>query len=119
MVRRKHLRQRPSDKVRSKLIYDDISIGKRLKALRCALGLSQVELCAQCGIPGPSWNAYERGKKRISVESLYDLTEAFDVTYSWVYVGNEDRLPDDLIKKLREYESSEKGEALPPARQRG
>lgn len=95
--------------------YSDAAVGERLRILRRAHGWSQIVACERTGIPTPSWNSYEMGKKRLSLESAIDVIAAVPgVDLDWLYLGIDKHLAPPLREKLRKHCKLD-GAALPPA----
>jgi transcriptional regulator with XRE-family HTH domain len=74
--------------------------GKRLSAMRQALGLSQAELCRAIGVSANRWNQYEKGERKITVEIAIKLQRKFGITLDWVYLGDPNMLPAILERLL-------------------
>jgi transcriptional regulator with XRE-family HTH domain len=72
---------------------DDTSaeaIGRRLKALRLGYGLTQEALTALLGYVskrGATWNRFETGAQRFTMDGYERLLTRFPVPYSWVFHG--------------------------------
>jgi len=52
------------------------TLGRNLKKLRTASGLSQEELAARAGLHRTYVSSVERGKRNLSLESIYALASA-------------------------------------------
>lgn len=63
----------------------DIHVGKRLKARRTLLGLSQEKLADSVGLTFQQIQKYERGANRISASRLHQLCEILDVTVNYFF----------------------------------
>lgn len=63
----------------------DIHVGKRLKARRTLLGMSQEKLADAIGLTFQQIQKYERGTNRISASRLYQLSGVLDVTVSYFF----------------------------------
>ena len=77
------------------------AIGRRLQLTRSVLGLAQNALCQRAGIATNTYNQYERGTNRPSVENAILLCEAFDLTLDWIYRGDPSGLRYDTADKIR------------------
>ncbi len=80
------------------------AIGERLLLTRQALGLAQGVFAVRAGLAHNTYNQYETGKKRPSVQNAIALCEAYDLTLDWIYRGDNSGLPMrlwDAIKSLR------------------
>lgn len=91
---------------------DDLSpeaIGRRLELTRAALRMSQIDFCGDAGIATNTYNQYERGKKRPSLDNALKLARAYNLTLDWIYLGDPSGLRydlADLIKGLRDLKKS-------------
>ena len=65
------------------------AVGKRLKALRDALDLSQDDIAASIGMASgsASWSPYEKGKDMIPAHNALALCRRYGVTMDWLYRG--------------------------------
>lgn len=80
---------------------DYSEIGRRLRALRLAFGSdSQVAWCEKHNLSQSQWNNWEKGARRISVDSAERLCDAYGVTLDWVYRGRRDGLAETASKVL-------------------
>ncbi len=62
-------------------------IGKRLTAARATTGLNQSDYAAKAGIAQNTYNQYETGAKRPSVDNAIRLCETYSLTLDWIYRG--------------------------------
>lgn len=67
----------------------DIHVGKRLRARRIFLGMSQDDLAKKVGITFQQLQKYERGTNRVSASRLYLLSKVLDVSVSFFFEGLE------------------------------
>lgn len=81
-------------------MYPD-RIGERLRILREAFGLGKAEMADLLGIERTYWSRFENGKRAVSDEVAYLLTDRFGVTLDWLILGRWDRLPLDVAEKMR------------------
>ncbi len=58
----------------------DLKLGKRIKALRMKLGLSQQWLAVQLGVARPTVSQIENDERKLSVEDLVKLSRLFQVS---------------------------------------
>lgn len=65
----------------------DIYAGKRLRILRCLLGMSQQKLAERCGVSFQQIQKYENGKNRMSAGRLYELSIILDVPPDYFFWG--------------------------------
>ena len=57
----------------------DVQVGRRLRARRMALGLSQARLAEAIGVTFQLLHKYEKATHRISASRLYQLSEVLNV----------------------------------------
>ena len=60
-------------------------VGKRLKALRESIGISQVKMAEAIGSTQSSVNRYENGQSSPSVELLRRYADYFDVSMDYIF----------------------------------
>ena len=60
-------------------------VGKRLKALRESIGISQVKMAEAIGSTQSSVNRYENGQSSPSVELLRRYADYFDVSLDYIF----------------------------------
>jgi transcriptional regulator with XRE-family HTH domain len=65
----------------------DIVVGKRLKARRRLLGMTQKGLGASCGVTFQQIQKYECAVSRLSAAMLWKLACALDVDISYFFTG--------------------------------
>lgn len=88
--------------------FDGISkaaIGRRLLLTRQVIGLQQNEFCERAKIASNTYNQYEKGKKRPTIENAIALCETYNLTLDWIYRGDPSGLryeTADAIKALRQ-----------------
>jgi repressor LexA len=66
----------------------DIDIGRRLKVLRQAKGLSGPQLARLAGVPQPSISSWENGKKPMQVKHAEALAQALNVSPMYLLWGD-------------------------------
>ena len=81
-------------------MYPD-SIGKRLRIIREGYDLKPSEIADILGIERTYWSRFEGGKRVVSNEVAYLLTEKFGVTTDFILLGRWDKLPLDVAERLR------------------
>lgn len=62
-------------------------IGKRLRAIRERLGITQAEVGEKLGIQSQHVSKYERGETVPTWENLIKLVERYDVNINWLLTG--------------------------------
>lgn len=78
-------------------------ISRRLRELREALGHTQATMAQIAGINRTTWNNYETGLRRISLDEALKVCSATGATLDWIYRGEGiGQLPRDLALKLRQ-----------------
>lgn len=65
----------------------DIEVGKKLRILRKAKGLTQNELAEKIGITFQQFQKYENGTNRLSASRLYRTCQALDVDMNILFEG--------------------------------
>jgi transcriptional regulator with XRE-family HTH domain len=65
----------------------DIHIGRRLRARRKLLKISQTVLAESVGMTFPQIQKYEAGANRISASTLYDMASVLKVSVEYFYLG--------------------------------
>lgn len=81
-------------------MYPD-QIGNRLRIIREAHGLEKAQMADLLGIERTYWSRFEGGKRAVSDEVAYLLTERFGVTLDFILLGRWDRLPFEVAERLR------------------
>lgn len=79
------------------------AIALRLVVTREALGLRQGEFAAKAEIAANTYNQYEQGKNRISLDKAIALCDEFGMTLDWIYRGEPSGLKVALWNAIREY----------------
>jgi DNA-binding XRE family transcriptional regulator len=86
------------------------SIGQRLYATRTALDLTQTAFAARIGVPQPSYNHWETGKRMLPPKWAIKICHTFRVTTDWLYLGDASGLPyrlHDAIAKVADSDDSD------------
>jgi len=65
----------------------DFFIGKKVKLRRSLLGMSQVKLGEKLGVSFQQVQKYENGKNRISASTLFQISVALGVDFSYFVDG--------------------------------
>ena len=99
-------------------------LGNNLTTARNNLGLSQAEAAEKIGISQGTYSGYETGTRRIKLNMIKRIAEAYGVTVDWL-IGTEDLIktiprPDltlsdleyNLVVKFRELSDGEKAIVL-------
>lgn len=76
-------------------------IAARLKQTRLALGFAvQAEYCTKAGVEPPTYNQWETGKGRPSLDGAMKLCQAYNLTLDWIYYGDPRGLPYDVASRV-------------------
>lgn len=77
-----------------------VDIGRRLLALRLALGHTQVSFSRLTGISQPTLANYEAGIRRPELDKAILIVQKTAVTLDWLYLGERSGLPGSLLAIL-------------------
>jgi len=66
----------------------DIEVSNRLAALREKLGLDQVAFAKSLGIEKNTYNAYERGKRPLTIETAKKIRRRYGISVDWLLFGD-------------------------------
>jgi transcriptional regulator with XRE-family HTH domain len=83
------------------------AIARRLIATRLAFGLTQLEFAVRAGVPGNTYNQYERAKSRPQLDYAVRICETYGVTLDWIYFGTPNGLQYDIARQILAYLDSE------------
>jgi transcriptional regulator with XRE-family HTH domain len=75
-------------------------IGDRLLELRRAYGMKAKDFAAFVGIAETTWNNYERGKRRISIDEALKVASRTGAGLDWIFRGIESSLPGHVLQRL-------------------
>ena len=64
----------------------------RIKTLRTFLNLTQQEISDQIGIKQQTWAHYEKGRRKLPIETMLALSSHFGVNLHWLMTGRGDML---------------------------
>ncbi|PIT69130.1 helix-turn-helix domain-containing protein [Bartonella tribocorum] len=100
--------------------FIDISIGKRIRYRRIAMGLSQKALGSFLGVSFQQIQKYEKGLNRVSVKCLLEIAQKLQVPISFFYADllaadlatKEDLVPEKNVSYSDQNITSEKEHAL-------
>ncbi len=82
-------------------------VGGRLKKVRNALNLSQVDLCNQINVATNTYNQWEKGRSLLDPLAAVRFANIHGVTLDYLYRGNISGLPYHIVQSI------EKGELYP------
>jgi DNA-binding XRE family transcriptional regulator len=66
----------------------DFEIANRLIALREKLDLDQVKFAKSLGIEKNTYNAYERGKRQLTMETAKKIRKKYGISVDWLLFGD-------------------------------
>jgi transcriptional regulator with XRE-family HTH domain len=66
----------------------DIEVSNRLAALREKLGLDQAKFAKSLGIEKNTYNAYERGKRPLTIETAKKIRRRYGISVDWLLFGD-------------------------------
>lgn len=78
-----------SKAIKSEIHPVDLHVGRRIRAQRKALGVSQGRLAEALGLTFQQVQKYERGANRVSASKLWDIARALQVDVSHFFIGFE------------------------------
>lgn len=77
-------------------------IGRRLIQTRIALGYEeQAEFCRQINVDKTVYNAFEKGRRRISLDTALAIRARFGIPLDWIYCGDLSQVRGDIYTKLK------------------
>jgi transcriptional regulator with XRE-family HTH domain len=77
-------------------------IAARLRALRRALEHNQKTFCELIGMSQQAWNHFENGRRAPTAKDGVRIAKKTGVTLDWIYCGDSQGLPDEILKKRLE-----------------
>jgi len=66
----------------------DMEVSNRLAALREKLKLDQVTFAKSLGIEKNTYNAYERGKRPLTIETAKKIRKKYGISVDWLLFGD-------------------------------
>lgn len=66
----------------------DIEVSNRLAALREKLGMDQATFAKTLGIEKNTYNAYERGKRPLTIETAKKIRRRHGISIDWLLFGD-------------------------------
>ena len=88
-----------------------VAIGHRLAITRQAIGLSQVDFARKAGIAANTYNQYETGASRPSLDNAVKICDAHRLSLDWIYLGEPGGLSYALADAIRAIRQSRGGTA--------
>lgn len=78
-------------------------IARRLRLVRQALGLSQIEIATELGISPQRWWHYEAGKRPFDIDVACLLCQRWpEVPLEWLFIGWTRKIPKRFMRQLLE-----------------
>jgi len=74
------------------LPYTAGAVGRRLRTIRDAHGLSQSEFATRAGVSASALGNWEQGQSRPSLGSAQCIADAFDLTLDFIFLGRVETL---------------------------
>jgi transcriptional regulator with XRE-family HTH domain len=84
----------------SDLPYSAEAVGRRIRHIRDAHGLSQSAFAERAGVSASALGNWELGMSRPSVVSAQFITRAYDLTLDYLFLGMEDTLRHSVFVHL-------------------
>jgi transcriptional regulator with XRE-family HTH domain len=81
----------------------DNYVGRRLRARRRFMGMTQHDLAQACGLRFQQIQTYECAANRISAARLWELAAALDVPVSYFFEGSGPPAPQEIRDLLQAY----------------
>ena len=76
------------------------AIAKRLITIRNQYGPTQAAFCRLVEIAPNTWNQYEKGESRISLDFALRLSAKLQISLDWIYKGDAAGLPFQIAQRL-------------------
>ena len=95
---------RPKRPPTTSLDDGDKAVGRRVRQLRKAYGLTGQQLADKLNITISSLSLIESGKRRLDPRHASKLLLAYGVDHTWLYCGLPSGLTDTTLKRLEEAE---------------
>jgi transcriptional regulator with XRE-family HTH domain len=79
-----------------------IEVGRRLHALRSALGLKAKDICAQVNVEPNTWSQWENGRRMADLNAMMRVYDLFGADLNFIYMGSTSSMPHELALRVRE-----------------
>jgi transcriptional regulator with XRE-family HTH domain len=76
------------------------AIGRRLQISRECEGVSQAEFAERCGLARNTYNQYEKGVNKPTVDQALKIRAAWKLTLDWIYAGDPSALSHAIADKI-------------------
>jgi transcriptional regulator with XRE-family HTH domain len=75
-------------------------IGARLALVRAAYGLTQAEIAELAGVSLTTWNGWETGYSRLSLDGARQIRRRLSISLDYLFEGDLATIPASLASKL-------------------
>ena len=89
-----------------------MNIGERIKLLRKALCLTQVEFAQRIGLKGTAIGLYESGNRTVTERSIVTICKTFNVNENWLRDGTGEMYNDSEGKLTQDFSLDDLGQAI-------
>ena len=79
----------------------DEAVGRRLRLVRTALGLTQREFAGSAAVATNTYGQWETGARALSPAQAIELCDTHNLTLDWIYRGDPGNLPYKLATALK------------------
>lgn len=83
------------------------SIAERLREFRAAVGLTQREVAAMCGLGKRTIIYWEMGEREIKCSRLIPLVNEYDLDFNWLILGRGSMFNDEIMDETTDPEFEE------------
>lgn len=83
-------------------------IGRRVLALRNALGHNQTAFAKLTGLSQSALANYEAGHRRPDLDAAFKLVNRTGITLDWLYLGVRSGLPQRLLEQVAELDQQDR-----------
>jgi Predicted transcriptional regulators len=87
------------------------AIGRRLAMTREVFGMQQNDFADGAKIADNTYNQYENGKKRPSLENAMKLCDHYGLTLDWIYLGDPSGLRYETANAIKALRQARRGSA--------
>lgn len=81
------------------------AVARRLTVFREVFQIGQKELGEAVGLSQPRYSLYETGKRLLPPEIAAAICERYPVTMDWLYRGDVDTLPMNILREIQKAEA--------------
>lgn len=76
-------------------------VGRRLVALRSALGLKAKTMCAEVNVEPNTWSQWEKGNRMADLVAMMRVADTFGADLNYIYMGTTSTMPYELATRVR------------------